>query len=77
MLRSLVTMAIWGAASWAFDPLSSSQDGALRHGGRSVVSNSQRDAGREASLPAHKPNICSDEALEVPRPQICPLLGLK
>ena len=67
MWRSLVTMATGRAASWAFDPRSSAQMGLLGMGWWFQVCRE-----RLALLPAHKPNICSDQALEVPCPQICP-----
>lgn len=70
MWRSLVTMATGRAASWAFDPQSSAQMGLSGMGWWFQVCRE-----RLALLPAHKPNICSDQALEVPCPQICPHRG--
>lgn len=77
MLRSLVTMVIFGGLLlWAWDP-PVLQLGWAQSGGWAVVSYSHRGAGRQAACQAHEPNICSDRDLEVPCPQICPLLGLE
>ena len=70
MWRSPGTMATGKAASWAFDPRSSAQTGLSGMGCWFQVCRERR-----ALLPAHKPNICSDQPSAVPCPQICPRRG--
>lgn len=46
-------------------------------GGGALVSNSRRGAGRKASLPSPQAKHLLHKGLEVPCPQIYPLLGLE